>query len=893
VVCGEAGIGKTALLEHLVEHASGCRVVRAAGIQAEMELAFAGLHQLLASLLGALEHMPPPQRDAMRTAFGLAAGPPPDPFILALAVLTLLSEVAAERPLLCIVDDEQWLDRASSQALAFAARRLGTESVGLVFAARKPSDSVASLPMLNVKALDDAAAGALLDRALGSPLDPVVRDAIVAEAAGNPLCLLEVAHSSTPAELAGGFGVPGPNTTLASAEETFRRQIAELPSDTRHLMQIAAADPVGDPLLVWRAAAQLQLGRDAASAAVDAGLIEIGTRVLFHHPLVRSAAYYSATTDERRVAHAALAAATDPHADPDRRAWHLAHAAARPDAGVAMELERSAERARVRGGWAAAAAFLEQAARLTPEPRGRARRLLDAASAKCDAGAVEDSAALLAAIDPDELDEDLQVQADLVRAHLAFASDRGGDAPALLLRAARRLEPLDAAMARDTYLEAIAAAMFAGRLARPEGGEAQAARAARLAPAAPDPLRPTELMLDGFAAHFTAGYAAGAPRLRRALMVFGTDMSSQEQLRWLWLASVGAIHLWDDGTWERLSERHIRLVRETGALRELPLALSSRTYVHLFTGELGLAASLVDETADATAASGSKITPYGALGLAALSGDEDETARLFEIANRDAARRGEGIGITVAEWARAILNNALGRHDDALAAARNATSCPTDVGSANWAAVELIESLARTGQRSAARDACRRISEITRAAGTEWALGIQARSRALVVEGLEAEALFRESIEHLSRTRVRLELARTHLLLGEWLAGERRRTAAREALHTAREMFEQMGAAAFGERARRGLLANGDTLDHRPRRPSRELSPQEARIARLAGDGLSNPEIGERLFVSSRTVQYHLSKVYAKLGVSSRHQLGGALGGDSARAPSRSVAHRR
>jgi DNA-binding CsgD family transcriptional regulator len=892
VVCGEAGIGKTALLEYLVDHASGCRVVRAAGIQAEMELAFAGLHQLLVPLLDTLEHLPPPQRDAMRTAFGLAAGPPPDPFILALAVLALISEVATERPLLCIVDDEQWLDPASSQALAFAARRLGTESVGLVFAARDPSDSVAGLPTLKVKALDDAAAGALLDRALGSPLDAVVRDEIVAETAGNPLCLLEVARSSTPGELAGGFGVPGPNAMLASAEETFRRQIAALPSDTRLLMRIAAADPVGDPLLVWRAAAQLELGRDAAAPAVDAGLLEIGSRVLFHHPLVRSAAYYSATTDERRIVHAALASATNRQADPDRRAWHLAHAAARPDAGVAVELERSAERARVRGGWAAAAAFLEHAARLTPEPRGRARRLLDAARAKCDAGAAEDSVALLAAIDPDELDEDLQVQADLVRAHLAFASKRGGDAAALLLRAAGRLEPLDAAMARDTYLEAIVAAMFAGRLARPEGGEAQAARAARRAPAAPDPLRPTELLLDGFAAHYTEGYVAGAPRLRRALSVFRTDMSSQEQLRWLWLASVGAIHLWDDDNWERLSERHVRLVRETGALRGLPLALSSRTYVHLFTGELSLAASLVDEAVDATAASGSKITPYGALGLAALSGDECETARLSEIAERDAARRGEGIGITVAEWARAVLNNALGRHGDALAAARNATSCPTDVGPANWAAVELIESLARTGQRSAARDACRWVSEMTRAAGTDWALGVQARSRALVVDGLEAEALYRESIEHLSSTRVRLELARAHLLFGEWLADQRRRTAAREALHTAREMFEQMGAAAFGERARRGLLANGDTLDHRERHPSGGLTAQEARIARLATDGLSNPEIGERLFVSSRTVQYHLSKVYAKLGVSSRHQLAGALRADLAPAPSRSVNHR-
>jgi DNA-binding CsgD family transcriptional regulator len=513
--------------------------------------------------------------------------------------------------------------------------------------------------------------------------------------------------------------------------------------------------------------------------------------------------------------------------------------------------------------------------------------------AKCDAGAVEDSVALLAAIEPDQLDEDLQVQADLVRARVAVASNRHGDAPALLLRAAGRLESLDVAMARDTYLEAIATAMFAGRLAKPEGRQAQTARAARLALAAPGPVRPTDLLLDGFAAHYTEGYEAGVPLLRRALTDFGSDMSSQDELRWLWLASVGAIHLWDDATWERLSERHVRLVRETGALRELPLALSSRTYVHLFTGELGLAASLVNEAAASTAASRSRISSYGALGFAALCGSEGDTARLFAIAEHDAARRGEGIGITVAEWARAVLNNALGRHYDACVAARNATSCPTDLGSANWAAVELVESLARTGQRSAARDAWRRVSEMTRAAGTDWALGVQARSQALVSEGLEAEALYLESIEHLSRTRLRVELARTHLLFGEWLADKRRRAAARESLHTAREMFDQMGAAAFGERARRGLLANGDTADHRARHPPGELTPQEARIARLAKDGLSNPEIGERLFVSSRTVQYHLSKVYTKLGVSSRHQLADALRGDLAQAPSRSADHRR
>ena len=395
VLRGEPGSGKTALLDYLVEHASGCRVARAAGVQSEMELAFAGVQQLLAPMLDRLERLPGPQRAALATAFGLSPGSAPDRFLVGLAVLSLLAEVAEERPLVCVVDDEQWLDQASAQVLAFVARRLVAESVALVFAARVPSDEVAGLPELVVEGLGEGDARALLDAVLTGPLDERVRDQLVSEARGNPLALLELPRGMTPAELAGGFGLAGGLPLPSRIEESFRRRLEALPADTRVLLLVAAADPVGDPLLVWRAAGRLGIGTEAATPAADAGLLEVGARVRFRHPLVRSAAYRSASVQERRDVHRALAEATDPELDPDRRAWHRAQATPGPEEDVAAELERSAGRAQARGGLAAAAAFLERAAMLTPEPARRGQRLLAAARAKRDAGALEAALGLL------------------------------------------------------------------------------------------------------------------------------------------------------------------------------------------------------------------------------------------------------------------------------------------------------------------------------------------------------------------------------------------------------------------------------------------------------------------------------------------------------------------
>ncbi len=888
VVRGEPGVGKTALLEYLAGQASGCRVARAAGIQSEMELAFAVLHQLCAPMLDRLERLPVPQRDALRTAFGLSAGPAPDRFLIGLAALGLLSELAGERPLVCIIDDQQWLDSASAQVLAFLARRLEAESVGLVFGARIPTGDLAGLPELVVEGLPEDDARVLLDSALTGPLDARVREQIIAEAHGNPLALLELPRGWTAAELAGGFGLPGAvplsDDISGIIEENFRRRIGALPAETRCLLLLAAADPAGDPALLWRAAGRLGVGAEAAAPAVEAGLAEFDVRVQFRHPLVRSVAYRSASARDRQAAHQALAEAIDPELDPDRRAWHRAQAAPEPDEDVAGELERSAGRAQARGGLAAAAAFLERGVMLTPDPARRAGRALAAANTKFQAGAFDAAQELLAVAEAGPLSEFEQARADLLRAQFAFVMNRGGDAPVLLVKAARRLEPIDAALARATYLDALTASTLAGRLASPGGHTLEVARAASAAPRPLHDPHVPDLLLDGLAANFNEGYAAGVPCLRQALTVFGRGMSADEELRWLWLTTLAALHLWDDERWDMLSVRYVELARKAGALSELPLALSTRSMMLLFAGDLSTATALTDEGRAVIDATGSQFAPYAAMGLAAMQGRQAEVSALIEATANDVAQRGEGIAMSVAEWANALLHNGLGRYPEAMRAAQQALHYQEypDMhypGIANWAAAELVEASARSGMTEVAVATYRWIAEMTSASGTNWALGVEARSAALVTEGNAAEGLYQDSITHLDRTRVRAELARAHLLYGEWLRRQRRRTDAREQLRIAHDMLEATGMDAFAERARRELLATGETARKRTAvaTTNEELTAQEAQIARLARDGLSNPEIGTRLFLSPRTVQYHLGNVFTKFGITSRSQLSHAL----------------
>ncbi|MEV1082430.1 AAA family ATPase [Streptomyces sp. NPDC050211] len=876
VLRGEAGIGKTELLQYLLDRATGCRTVRVAGVQSEMELSYAGLHQLCAPLLAGLDNLPGPQRDALCTAFGLRGGDAPNRFLVGLATLSLLAEAEGNQPLVCVIDDAQWLDRVSVQTLEFVARRLLAESILLVFAVREPAagDILAGLPELPVTGLVDSDSRKLLASVVTGPLDRRVRDRIVAETHGNPLALLELPRGLSTLELAGGFGPPAPPPLSSQIEQGFLRRVQSLPAETQRLLFIAAAEPVGDVTLLRSAAEQLGIDVAAVASHADAAeLITLGTRVRFRHPLVRSAAYRAASPKERREVHKALADATDVQLDPDRRAWHLAGATAGPDETVAAELVRSAGRAQARGGIAAAAAFLQRAAELTPDPARRAQRAVDAAQAKLHAGAFESAAALLATAEAGPLDELGRARLEVLNAGIAFAQNRGSEAPPLLLAAAHRFGPLDVALARETYLDAIAAAIFAGRLAHgpglPEVGEA-----ARAAPPPQQPARVSDLLLDAIAVRLTDGYSASVPMMRRALEAFCDDeIPVQEALRWLWLAGVLASDLWDDERWHVVATRHLTITRRAGALSALPDVLESSAHMHLLAGELAAAAALVEEVGTVCAAIGSNPARVLPLGLAAWRGREREARTLIDAIMSEAVPLGQGAAVTVTHGYHAVLCNGLGQYAEALAAAREAAAHQWEFASPRWGLAELIEAAVRSGSPESAADALEQLSETTQTSGTDWALGVEARSRALLSEGDAAERLYREAIERLARTRVRVELARAQLLYGEWLRRENRRADARVQLGVAHDMFSEIGAEAFAERARSELQATGAKVRNHVVATHAALTAQEAQIARLAGEGLTNSEIGVQLFISRHTVEWHLRKVFSKLGISSRKEI--------------------
>jgi DNA-binding CsgD family transcriptional regulator len=883
VVRGEAGVGKTALLEYVAERASWCRIVRVAGVESEMELAFAGLHQLCAPMLDALDGLPGPQRDALRVAFGLQDGAASNRFLVALAILSLLAEAAETQPLVCLVDDAQWLDRASAQALTFVARRLLAERIAVVFAVREPShvDELTGLPELVVGGLADDDARWLLASALPGRLDEHVRDQIVAETRGNPLALLELPRGLTPAELAGGFGLPDARPLASRIEETFVQRVRALPRETQRLLLVAAAEPVGDVSLLWRAADQLGIRGSAGRPAEEAALIDLGIRVRFRHPLARSAAYRAAHLSDRQEVHRALAEATDPDTDPDRRAWHRAQAASGPDEAVAAELERSADRAQRRGGVAGAAAFLERAAELTPNPARRGARALAAAQAKLEAGSRESAQELVATADLTPLDELQRAGLQRLRAQIAFVFTRGSDGPLLLLDAARRLEALDPASARQTYLEALGAAMYAGRV-NADSGVLEVAEAARAAPEAPQPPRSIDLVLDGLARRCTEGPSAGVPALRLAFQAVRNEAldGHAEIMRWLLLTpivqSMTVFELWDDDAFHQLATRAVRLARETGALALLPVALVYRSGVHLFGGELVAAEALVEEADAIAAATGNASLLYAWLLIAAWRGVEAEATKFINVGLENTTARSEGRVVALAGYAIAVLNNGLGRYQAAMDGAKLASD-DGDYGYSGAALPELVEAATRSDTPEVASATLARLEDRTLAAATDWALGILARSRALMIEGEDADAFYREAIERLERTRIRVELARARLLYGEWLRREGRRVDARDQLRTAHEMFSRFGAEAFAERARRELLATGETARRRTEETREVLTPQEAQIARLAADGQTNPEISAQLFISPRTVEYHLRKVFPKLDISSRKELRNAL----------------
>jgi DNA-binding CsgD family transcriptional regulator/tetratricopeptide (TPR) repeat protein len=878
VIRGEAGIGKTALLRYAARQASGFRLAHLAGVEAEMELPFAGIHQLCATMLDRLDALPAPQRDALSIALGLTAGEVPDRFLVGLAMLSLLSAVAEERPLLCLVEDAQWLDGASSQVLGLVARRVQAESVAIVVALREPESDPPTrdfdgLPELRLEGLPEKDAGALLASVVTGRLDSRVGDRVVAETRGNPLALLELPAQMTAAELAGGFDLPAPGALPAHIEDHYLRRVAELPEATQRLMLLAAAEPLGDAALVLRAGRSLDIETGALAAAEAAELLEIGASVRFRHPLVRSAVYRAAPPSSRQRVHEVLAEVSDPDADADRRAWHRALAAAGPDEDVAAELERSAGRAQARGGVAATAAFLQRAVALTPDPARRRERALAAAQASVQAGAFTTARGLLTAAEAGPLDELQRARIDLLRAQLAFVSSRGTDATPLLLAAARRLEPLDISVARETYVDAFSAALFGARL-NGSVGMPDVAEAARAAPRRADAEPATaDLLLDALVA-LTDDYDAAVPLCRQAVKrLSGEDASAKERLRWLWQGCVVALEIWDDEHASSLSHSSVEIARETGTLSELALALSARAPVLVFCGDLAAAAATVSETAAVQEATGISSAPYGALILSAWRGRPRETTDLIETTEREAGARGEGIGLAISAYARAVLCNGLGKYEEALAAAASASE-QREVVAENWGLTELVEPATRCGRTDLATDALKRLAAKAQATRTEWALGIEARARALLGEGADAELSFRAAIDHLGRTRVRAELARTHLLYGEYLRRESRRLEARAELTVAHELFTSMGMEAFAERAGSELLATGEKVRRRVAETRDDLTPQERQIAQLARDGLSNPEIGARLFLSPRTVEWHLRHVFSKLGIRSRHQLG-------------------
>jgi DNA-binding CsgD family transcriptional regulator len=880
-VRGEAGIGKTMLLEHArdVAESFGFEVEFAAGSESETEFAFAGLHALCAGLLESAEALPEPQQAALGVAFGLRSGAVPDRFVMGLATLNLLAEAANDHPVLWLVDDAQWLDQASAEVLAFVARRMDAERVALLLGIRDSNDatsqSYAGLPELRLQRLNDHDARKVLSGAVGAPLDDVVRNRIVAEAQGNPLALTELLDVAQPATTAAGFVTPHPVDIPRRLEENYWQRSLRLPQDAQLLLLVAAADPTGEPALLWRAAEHLGLPLDSVVPAEGAGLLQLDTRVRFRHPLVRSAVYGTATPPDRRRAHQALAVATDPLVDPDRHAWHRAQSVVSTDEDAASQLEDAAGRAQSRGGVAAAAAFLQRAAELSFEPDNRARRALQAAQLKSQAGAWDAALNLLAVAEAGPKDPLRDAQIKVVRAQVAFHQTLGRTAPWAMLEAAKALTPLNAPLARATYLHAINAATIVG--VQDGKGFREVAHAALAAPPPPHPPRPLDLLLDGLSITYTEGIARGIPPLRQALEAFRANTANTEPMnvsesQLAWLACRTALVLFDDELVDVLADNNVHRARAAGALYALPAALLIRSMTLVLAGELSRADELATEQASISQAIGGTPLHLDRLMLSAWRGREPETTSQYDEIRHKTAGREEGTEAMLANYILAVLHNGLGNYPAAASAASQACRSG-ELGHSSMALPELIEAAVRAGDTHAATKALDQFAERAVASGTEWALGLLARSQALTVDGSDAEALYREAITRLSRTRMTAHLARTHLVFGEWLRREGRRKDAREHLGIAHHMLSEMGAGAFAARAARELRATGEHPRKRTAQPSDLLTPHELQIARLVATGATSREVAAQLFLSPRTIEAHLRTIFRKLGITSRRQL--------------------
>lgn len=880
VLRGEAGIGKSALLADVAEQAHDFCICRVVGVESEMELSYAGLQQLCAPIIDRRADLPDIQRDALEKVFGLSIGQPPDRFLVGMAALGLLATVAQRQPVMWIVDDAQWLDRSSVQTIGFVGRRSHTEPMVIAIAARDNGEDadLAGLPDLRLAGLSAEDARKLFP-AVSGPTDPTVRDRIIAEARGNPLALLELPRAWTTAELAEELTDSERVPLTGHLELAFEKRLEELPPDTQTLLALAAAEPTGDPALLWSAARQLGLDWSAAAPAAEAGLIEFGRRIWFRHPLVRAAAYRTATLQKRLEVHRALADVTDPVSDGDRRAWHRASSTVAPDEEIAVELEQSAGRAKARGGLLGAAALLERAALLTPDGARRANRTLAAAKAKRDAGALESALGLLSAVASEPPSELRSALAEQLRGRIAFDQRRGREAAELLRSAAQRLEPFDPTLARDTHLEALAAAVWASG---PEGQDLvrKAAEAARVAPRREAGPRTADLLLDAIALRVTEGYEQAAPALTRALAAARNhNVGADEVDGLLWLvgnraAGIMAIEAWDYETGRTLAERQVRLTRESGALVQLQFALNFLANYVALTGDVRTTTALVEE--ERQLSNMTRVPPVGysdAL-LAAFRGDAAQAIPMIESTIVAATKDGQGRIVAFSHYLSSVLYNGLGRHAEALNCARRVVEQDV-LGYQTLAAAELAEAASREGATDLLAEISAWVRARAAATPTAWALGTAALVGALEAgDADDADALYQESIQHLAKTPLQVALARSHLLYGEWLRRRGSKGAARDQLVIAHDALTDMGLEAFAERARRELSA---TTRRRTRRyvdaPSAQLTSQELQIAQLVQQGLSNPEIGGRLFLSPRTVEWHLRNIFGKAGVSNRRQL--------------------
>ncbi len=880
VLRGEPGIGKTALLHDLVERAPDFRVLSLSGAELERDMAYAGVQQLCAPLMSLIGGLPGPQADALNVALGLVNGAPPDRLLVGLALLTLLGAASGSSPLLCVVDDVQWVDSSSVQALAFVARRIQVDPVVMVFTTRDlGADALVGHRDLTLRGLSDRDARLLLATMVPARLDERVRETVLAEANGNPLALLELHKALAPEGLAGGYGLPSATSTESHIERTFVQQLHELPSATRTLLVVVAAEPAGRPEWIWSALDSLGIGREAAEPAETAGLIIVDRGPRFRHPLIRAAIYRSSSASQRRQAHAALASSiTGPTAD-DYRAWHRAHATDSPDASIADELEGAAARARARGGVSAAASFLEYAARLTPDAGERARRTLDAAMANLDAGMSEPAARLIAAAYDSTDDELLAARCELLRAKMAFAASRGVDAPPLLLAAAKRLERLDPLESRKAYLGALMASILVGRLSTEQHNSAPSvAEAALRAPAAPDPPRVIDLLLDGLIVRVTRGYVAAAAQLQEAIRAYLREWETEApDPRWHDLTARVCLDLFDQDAHNFLTAREVEQLRASGALTMLPVALVTYSGVCVTAGKFEQAAALLDESEAIITATGAPVRAAIRTYLAAYRGQEQLCRDGVRETIDGAVGRGEGYDISIALYSEAIMHNGFGRYQEAMEAAASGARYD-DLGMCGYLLVELVEAAVRCKEHEIATEAFGRLRERTEASGTETALGVLARSTALMSDGSVADAAYQDALVHLERSPAVVYLARTHLLYGEWLRREKRRADARTQLRIAHDMFARMGADAFARRAQRELAATGETVSFHASDGAPDLTAQESRIALLARDGYTNVEIAGQLFISRRTVEWHLGKIFSKLGVTSRRELRTALG---------------